>query len=322
VTVLVLLVAGAMLQAQASAPQPSIEEDLPRRAFFGAQIEAQPQGSAVQGVLIVGVIPGYSAEQSGLRAGDIVVVLEGTAVASVPQFLGLLRRHRAGEDLVLEYVRGDDRRLTTLVLQEMPRENYPDIEVVYDHIVVNGARLRTILTHPRGATGSLPTVVLAGGVGCYSVDVPLGEPGGYSLILNELTRLDYATMRVEKSGMGDSEGRPCAEQGFFDEQAGYVEAVRAAHRYPFVDPEQIFLFGHSMGGLHAPLIAEAVSDDAPLAGLMVMGTVGTSWFAYEMENGRRQLPLYGVPADEVEARLTTEGNCINGWRRCVGANRR
>jgi uncharacterized protein len=298
-------VAPAAVDASIAAQDP-----LPRRAAFGAQIETQPPDAEVRGVLIDGVIAGLSAEHAGLRSGDIVVALDGVAVEGVPLFLALLRGRRAGEALAVDFVRDGARHQVTLVLREMPRERYDDIEVVYDHIAVNGARLRTILSHPRGVTGRLPTVVVAGGVGCYSVDIPVGEPGAYARILNELTRLNYATMRVEKSGMGDSEGQPCASQSFFDEQAGYIEAVRAVRRYPFVDGDQVFLFGHSMGGVHAPLVAEAVAGDAPLAGLMVMGTVGTSWFAYEMENGRRQLPLYGVPADEVEARLNTEGRCV------------
>jgi uncharacterized protein len=36
----------------------------------------------------------------------------------------------------------------------------------------------------------------------------------------------FVTTRVEKSGMGDSQGQPCAAIGLFEELAGYQAALR------------------------------------------------------------------------------------------------
>jgi uncharacterized protein len=302
----------AVFAGEAAGPAASdVRQDpLPRRPFFGAQLGPVPDDAEQRGVLMNAVFEGRSADRAGLRQGDVVVSMDGRAVASVEEMLAALRGRRAGERFALEYLRDGRRHNTEVLLQEMPRESHPDIEVVYDALEVEGALRRTILTRPKGSTGRLPTVLLVGGIGCYSVDVPVGEPQAYVRILNELTRRGYATMRIEKTGMGDSQGPPCAEQDFRYELAGYVQAARAVRRYPFVDGSQVFLFGHSMGGVHAPQIAVAVAADAPLAGLMVKGTVGTSWFAYEMENSRRQAPLWGVAAEELEENLRTRGLCM------------
>jgi uncharacterized protein len=285
-------------------------ESLPRRAFFGAQLDAAPAETEPAGVLIRTVFEGHSAAKAGLRDGDLVVSMDGEALKTVAGMLARLRQRQTGERFALEYVRDGQRRRTEVLLQEMPRESYPDIDVIYDSLEVEGTRRRTIVTRPRAAAeGRFPTVLLVGGIGCYSVDTPVGEPMVYVRILNELTRRGYATMRIEKTGMGDSEGPPCSEQDFAYELAGYVAAARAVHGYPFIDSGQVFLFGHSMGGVHAPLIAAAVGGDAPLAGLMVKGTVGTHWFAYEMENSRRQAALWELAGEELEERLRIQGLC-------------
>lgn len=117
-------------------------------------------------------------------------------------------------------------------------------------------------------------------------------------------------MRLDKPGLGDSEGRmPCAEMDFEYENADYVAAIRALHDDPRVDPARIFLFGHSMGGVHAPLVVQRTAADAPVAGILAVATVATHWYAYQMENGRRQLPLYGTPPEGIEPELALYGKC-------------
>jgi uncharacterized protein len=305
-----LLIAPALLSNCLHAAVSEGRAPLPRRPFFGVQLAPVPAEAGTPGVLLESVFAGQSAEKGGLRAGDIVVTANGQQIDGTPALLAQLRGRRSGEILEIGYLRDGERRRARVTLHEMPRESHPDIEVIYDELEVAGARRRTILTRPLDREGAGPAVLMVGGIGCYSTDAPLGEPQAYVRILNELTRRGYATMRVEKSGMGDSEGPPCAEQSFEDELAGYVAAARAMPRYPFIDRRQLFLFGHSIGGVHAPLVEAAVAAETPLAGVMAMATVGTSWFAYEMENSRRQAPLWGTPPEQEEAALKVRGYCV------------
>ncbi len=76
-------------------------------------------------------------------------------------------------------------------------------------------------------------------------------------------------MRVDKPGTGESEGPPCAEGGFREELAGYRAALRVLRTNPAVDPDRIFLFGESLGGFMAPLLAR----ETHVAGISTYGTI-------------------------------------------------
>src|ERR1019366_2261518 len=72
-------------------------------------------------------------------------------------------------------------------------------------------------------------------------------------------------MRVEKSGIGDSQGGPCFDTDFGSESRNYSVALDTLCADPRVDPQRVFLFGHSIGTLIAPRLALA----KPIAGLII-----------------------------------------------------
>lgn len=61
------------------------------------------------------------------------------------------------------------------------------------------------MTRPK-TPGRYPAVLLVGGLGCYSLDGELMRDAGYGPVLKTLLQHGFATMRVEKTGEGDSEG--------------------------------------------------------------------------------------------------------------------
>ena len=115
-------------------------------------------------------------------------------------------------------------------------------------------------------------------------------------------------MRVEKSGVGDSEGAPCATVDFDNEAAGYTAALHALEQYAYVDPTRVFLFGHSIGGIEAPMIA---AHDTTVRGIVAMSTVGIAWFEYELANLRRQLVLQGITPDSVDRAMRVKERCMH-----------
>src|SRR5262249_49449940 len=140
-------------------------------------------------------------------------------------------------------------------------------DVVYGAVASRGARLRTIVSGPK-APGRHPAVMLIQGYGCFSIDNPVGEPGGFTRIARDLARHGYVTMRLDRPGCGDSEGGPCKDVDFDTELDGFREALRALKRLDFVDAENVFIFGHSMGGIVGLIIAA----ELPVRGLAVYGT--------------------------------------------------
>src|SRR5881275_1464372 len=89
-----------------------------------------------------------------------------------------------------------------------PRESYPNVDVIYDSVTTpHGERLRTIITKPRNAKGKLPVIFVAGWLSCDSVEAPADTKDAAGLVFRGLAQLpDFALFRVDKQGIGDSEG--------------------------------------------------------------------------------------------------------------------
>jgi hypothetical protein len=89
--------------------------------------------------------------------------------------------------------------------------------------------------------------MLIQGCGCGSIEAtskpPIGQPG----LIHAIGTLGFVTMRVEKSGVGDSAGAPCGSIGYQQELAGHRAALRALKTHPAVDANRVFLLGISLG---------------------------------------------------------------------------
>ena len=69
-----------------------------------------------QGALVVGVDPGAPAAAAGLRPGDVIVELAGKPVDTVEDLLSVLRQTQPGAEEPVVFVRGGDRRETTVTI--------------------------------------------------------------------------------------------------------------------------------------------------------------------------------------------------------------
>ena len=138
-----------------------------------------------------------------------------------------------------------------------PRENYPNIDVIYDSVTApDGKRLRTITTKPRNAKAKLPVIFVAGWLSCDSIEAPADTKDAAGLVFRGLAQLpDFALSRMDKQGVGDSEG-VCGETDFDSELAGYRAAFRALKNYDFIDSNRVYILGISNGGGFAPLVPE------------------------------------------------------------------
>jgi membrane-associated protease RseP (regulator of RpoE activity) len=76
---------------------------------------------AESGVMVSAVSEGSPAESAGLRVGDVIVRLEGEAVAGADSFRREVRGRRGGERLRLEYFRGGAAGSTVAAVSERER---------------------------------------------------------------------------------------------------------------------------------------------------------------------------------------------------------
>lgn len=176
----------------------------------------------------------------------------------------------------------------------------------YGEIVVDDSLRRTLLTMPESLSAPAPAVLLIGGIGCYSVDVATIPQDAYTHLTHDLARAGFVTMRVEKSGVGDSQGPPCVNVDFDAEVRGYAAALTALQRNPHVNPARIYLIGHSIGSVIAPRLAR----NNHVAGVIALEGVGRDWPEYEIRNLRRDLELDGESAAAVDQALIEKAQCM------------
>jgi uncharacterized protein len=283
---------GAALLASAIAAQSA---ELPRKAMLGVQMEP-----AAGGVKVGMVVPGSSAAGIGLKPGDVIVALDGKAVAQVPEAVAWVGGKVGGDAAQVAVLRDGQRQELQGTMVERPRERSPHYRVEYGEVATQRGRMRTLVTTPMVAGERRPALLFIQGVTLSSVDFPLSADNGYARIVSSFARGGFVTMRVDKPGVGDSEGGPGIAVDFNQELDAYRQALKALFARPDVDPARVFVFGHSMGGLWGPVLA---SEFKQLRGLAVAGTGFRTWIEYTLENSRRQMLLGGDKPAEVHAEL-------------------
>ncbi|MDQ3282782.1 MAG: alpha/beta fold hydrolase [Acidobacteriota bacterium] len=253
--------------------------DLPRRAAAGLAVGAEEET-----VIVRDVFPNTAAQQAGLQRGDVIVSIDSEAVSTAEDVTSRLGRKKAGNLARIEYIRANEKGVATLTMKEWPREQSEIYDVTYGEVTADGNHYRTLLTQPKSGPARA-TIFMVQGVGCASIDNP--PPGhSYRALVNSFTRNGFATLRVDKPGVGDSEGGPCKTAAFATE----VNAYRAALS-TLKDRQNVFYFGHSMGGIMAPLITSAHPS---VRGIVVYGTTYRSWFQYTLDNLHRQGRMEGA----------------------------
>lgn len=180
-----------------------------------------------------------------------------------------------------------------------------DIEVLDRTVELDGAKLHASATKPK-TPGRYPGVLIISGLGCYPLDAPEKDTP-FNQLRYGLSERGYATMWVEKNGQGSSQGPPC-DSPQSDLQYAVrrsVAGLKGLAGYDFVQPDNIFIFAHSIGPLEGVLVAEKF----PVRGFIAAETIGKNWYEYELENARRQLVLLGRPYDAVDKYVRTVERC-------------
>jgi pimeloyl-ACP methyl ester carboxylesterase len=264
---------------RAAVDAPLSSDKLPRHPFLGVTAEPAPG----RHVRVASLYPDSSAARSELKPGDILISVNGALIDSVGTFLARIRSFKLGDRIICHVQRGIQEMDIEISLGEAPREQPNDIQITYDTVRAGDATLRSLITMPAAGRSRRPAVLFVQGIDCGSIEAPSAAPNLTRDFAYRLTRSGFVVMRTEKSGVGDSTGRPCRDVGFHEEVAMFTSALRKLKSYDFVDKDNVFIFGHSAGGWIGPLVAL----QEPVKGIAVYGTVVRPFMEYLIENRRR-----------------------------------
>lgn len=180
------------------------------------------------------------------------------------------------------------------------REHFQHADVLYDWVSNSqGQKLRTFVSRPKNAAGKVPVIFFVGWLSCDSMEYPNGETDGFGTLLRRLIdQSGYATLRMDKPGVGESQG-DCSKADFNSEMEGWQAAFDSLSKYEFIDRDRIFVLGMSYGGGFSPL---AVHDHA-VRGFISTGSWGRTWYEHMLDIERRRLMEAGKPPAEVNSSI-------------------
>jgi pimeloyl-ACP methyl ester carboxylesterase len=181
--------------------------------------------------------------------------------------------------------------------QTSQRESFEHATVSYDWVMNHsGQKLRTFITRPTAAGGKVPVIFFVGWLSCDTMEYPDSNTrDGFGKFMRRLIdESGYATVRMDKPGVGESQG-DCSKADFNSEMQGWMAAFAALGKYDFIDSGRVFVVGLSNGGGFSPLAA----GDHSVRGFVSAGSWGRTWYEHMLELERRRLTAEGKSPSEV-----------------------
>lgn len=177
-------------------------------------------------------------------------------------------------------------------------KHLPNADIVYGWVTnSHGERLRTFITRPKGKTGRVPVIFFVGWLSCDSMEYANGETDGFgALMLRLINQSGFATVRMDKPGVGESQGT-CGTTDFEGELTGWRAAFESMEQYDFIDTHRVFVVGMSNGGGFAPLAAQAHA----VRGYVAASSWGRTWYEHMIELERRRLSRENKSPAEINA---------------------
>jgi pimeloyl-ACP methyl ester carboxylesterase len=199
--------------------------------------------------------------------------------------------------------------MALLASAQNPREQFKNADVIYDWVNnQHGQKLRTFVTRPKNAAGKVPVIFFVGWLSCDSMEYPdANTRDGFGILLRRLIdESGYATVRMDKPGVGESQG-DCARLDYQSELEGWRAAFDLLSKYDFIDRDRVFVFGLSNGGGFSPLVAR----DHPVRGFLAGGSWGRTWYEHMLELERLRLTQDGKSPAEVNASVKAFADFYN-----------
>lgn len=274
-------ITGLLLIVVSSAVQ-TFAQTLPRKAWLGVAAQPLDEAKAKTNNLKIGdglsvstITPNGTFEQLGIKVGDIVLSINQKPIKSPAELIAAAQSLNEGDAIEVDFISNGAKTTKKGAAKGRLKETSDNADVIYDVAEMNLGKLRTITYKPKNKSGKLPSVFYIQGLPCQSQELTAKDPRKQAF--EDWVKAGFVVFRVERPNLGDSVTTKDCRDIDFDEE---IEVNRAGYRkllsYDFVDNDNVFFFGHSMGGWTAPIIAQMKQPK----GIIVYGTGVVSWFEY------------------------------------------
>ncbi len=285
-------------------------QNIPRKAWFGCKTIAVTDSlqkalklPTQKGVLVIDVSDKSSTKVAGLQVNDVITNVNGIIITSPQTFADApLRNFLENQPLIITIIRSGKIEKINGAAIAKEKEKNDSIEYTYATVPYQNGYLGAIISKPKKEViptlqKKLPAILFVQGYTCADmVDIPTNHP--YKHLCDDLTKAGYIVMRVEKPGMGFSRNTPsCNEINYPQEVAAFEAALLALQKNNEVDANNIFIWGHSLGGIVAPSLT---AKHKWVKGSIVYGTLAQVWGEYYVKMIREQGKGFGKNPLDIE----------------------
>ncbi len=250
------------------------------------------------GLLVARVAQGSAASVAGLLEGDRLLSLNHVPADLPAELLSAVRALREGDALAFDVLRGGERLQLLGKALPLPVESLEHGRIDLGAVDVHGYKLRTLMAMPNHSAPGYTSILYMQGLGNQSIELSSdpGEP--LRAMLEAFCSAGLSVFRVDRRGVGDSEGPGCEYTDLFNEIDAYRAALRVLNERE--DVGSVLLLGHSVGGMIAPLLLGGQLPSPKLKGAMVFGTSPYRWTDCMQWATYRQRQLAGLSGEALE----------------------
>ncbi|MEQ9301785.1 MAG: PDZ domain-containing protein [Cyclobacteriaceae bacterium] len=274
-----------------------LPQKLGRRAFLGASVSSPSANRP--GAVIRSVEDNSPLQKAGIQEGDRILKVDEVLASSGEEWSNISYGLRADQPTQFLVKRGEEVLTPSVQLEAWPKETHDGLDTYYEEVISDfGITQRMIITKPN-KRGRQPALILIGGLSCSSVELHPTRTNNWQKTIKDLVeKTGMVMMRIEKPGVGDSDG-DCGTSDFITDLSGYHAAIRALKVKDYVDTTNIIIYGSSMGSALAPYLA----NEHGLAGVISDGTFFKTWFEHMLEIERRIRQMSGDSESEIAEKL-------------------
>lgn len=276
-------------------------QNLERRASFTSKISWP--NNRTPGAKIKEIVQNSPLDEAGFKVGDLIINIDGRPILNQEDWSAITYSLSSENDTKIQVKQSGKLITKNVRLKPLPLEKNKGVETLYETVTSDyGVNQRAIITIPKGKRNTKnPVIILIQGLSCSSIEKYSGRSNNWVKLIQDLVeKSGMVVMRIEKPGVGDSEG-DCGKTDFLTELNGYESAIKILKKKPYVDASKIIVYGNSMGSALAPYLANKFN----LAGVISDGTFFKSWYEHMLEIERRILEIEGKTQEEIYNLMNT-----------------